>query len=130
MKEVEWPGRRGDIVDALAYFATVTPDRLDDWPDLTHAVHSLVDDTFWDLYYEEGNETCHPANSIGQILRDHDEVDAIAATLDPLLTVLRDLGPVQPDPEYLAHPRWPDVATAAKAAHEVMRRGDVTARTA
>nr|WP_225954421.1 hypothetical protein [Kibdelosporangium phytohabitans] len=84
----------------------------------------MVDDTFWDLYYEEGNEQFNPANSIGRILRDHHEVDVIAAALDPLLAVLGDLGPVRPDPEYLAHPRWPDVAVTAAAAHLVLRGGD------
>jgi|SRR4051812_36106517 hypothetical protein len=128
MPEIEWPGRRGEIVDALQFFATIRTVSLQEQDqDFTNAVHALVDDTFWDLYYEEGNERFNPVASIGRILRDHHEVDLIAAVLDPLLTVLRDLGPVRPDPEYLAHPRWPDVATTAAAAHQALCRADKSA---
>jgi hypothetical protein len=125
MEEVEWPGRRGEIIDALEFFATVTPANLQSWDqDFRDAVDVLVDSTFWDLYDEEGTELFNPARFIGRILRDHHEVDVIAAVFDPLLTVLRDLGPVRPHPEYLAHPRWPDVAATAAAAHQVLCRGD------
>ncbi|GAB3911837.1 hypothetical protein GCM10029964_118580 [Kibdelosporangium lantanae] len=124
VEQVGWSGRRDDIVEALDALATITPDSPPRWPDFTNAIHWLVDDTSWDRYQELGDERFNPAAYVGPLLRDDHEVDVITAVLDPLLAVLRDLGPVRPDAEYLAHPRWPEVAATAAVAHQVLRRDD------
>ncbi|MFD1046221.1 hypothetical protein ACFQ1S_11955 [Kibdelosporangium lantanae] len=110
VEQVGWSGRRDDIVEALDALATITPDSPPRWPDFTNAIHWLVDDTSWDRYQELGDERFNPAAYVGPLLRDDHEVDVITAVLDPLLAVLRDLGPVRPDAEYLArsstHAGW------------------------
>jgi hypothetical protein len=50
MTTVAWPGRRGDVINSLFILMTLTTRSVESWPDLTAAVHWLVDDTFWDLY--------------------------------------------------------------------------------
>ncbi|MEU6073881.1 hypothetical protein [Micromonospora sp. NPDC047074] len=55
---------------------------------LTEAVHWLIDDTFWDQR--------HPRHDIGTILASTSEADAIAATLEPLIAILDELGPTAP----------------------------------
>ncbi|MGW6443862.1 SCO4402 family protein [Lentzea sp. NPDC055074] len=112
MAELRSPGIRADIVAALDVLVTVTPETVERWPGLTEAVHWLVDDTFWD----EGDV----AESIGWTLRDMREVVAIRALLVPLLVVLDELGPHEPDPAYLRHPRWPDVRVAAGDARRLL----------
>ncbi|MFS8104643.1 hypothetical protein LFM09_46830 [Lentzea alba] len=112
MTELEAPDRRGDIIDALDVLMTITPETVERWPGLTEAVHWLVDDTFWDQR--------DAAESIGWTLRDEQEVTAIKAVLAPLLAVLDELGPVEPDPAYLRHPSWPDVRTTAANAHRLL----------
>ncbi|GAA3845123.1 hypothetical protein GCM10022243_09260 [Saccharothrix violaceirubra] len=111
--EIRYPGRRGDVVEALALFVALTPENVAHRPgDLDDAVHWLVDDTFWDLH--------DVADSIGFLLRDKREVAVIEAVLDPLLAVLGALGPVRPDVEYFCHERWPDVVAAAANAHRLL----------
>jgi hypothetical protein len=114
MTELESPGTRSGIIEALDVLATVTPEDTERWPDLTAAVHWLVDDTLWDQF--------DVAESIGWTLRDEQEVAAIRAVLDPLLAVLDALGPLAPDPSYLRHRSWPDVRAAAGNAHRVLTR--------
>ena len=114
MTELRSPGRRGDLIVALDVLATLSPARVEQWPGLTEAVHWLVDDTAWDEY--------DVAGSIGWSLRDEQEVVVIRAVLAPLLVVLDDLGPTEPDSAYLVHPRWPDVRTAAGSAHRMLTR--------
>ena len=112
MTELGAPGLRADLVVALDVLMTLTPQTVERWPGLTEAVHWLVDDTWWDQR--------DVAESIGWMLRDEQEVAVIRAVLDPLLTVLGDLGPIEPDPAYLLHRRWPDVRAAAANAHRVL----------
>jgi len=112
MVELKSPGMRGDIIVALDVLVTRTPETIKQWPGLTEAVHWLVDDTFWDMQDVTG--------SIGWMLLDEREVAAIKAVLVPLLAVLDELGPHEPDPEYLRHLRWPDVRTAAGNAHRAL----------
>lgn len=121
--DVGLPGRRADIINALTVLATVTPATLHQWPGLTEAVHWLVDDTGWDLYYDTGQERFNPARAIGDFFRDGNEVAAIDAVLVPLLGVLDELGPLQADTEYLDHQLWPEVAAAAHSAHTLLSSG-------
>lgn len=112
MGEVEWPGRRCDVIEALRVLATATPETLRCWPGLTEAVHWLIDDTCWDFL--------SPAEVIGQILVDHHEVDKINAVLGPFLAVIDEVEPSSDDDDYLSHPRWPVIADGARAALDLL----------
>jgi hypothetical protein len=92
---------------------TLTTRSVESWPGLTEAVHWLVDDTGWDF---------HPPHDgdVGTILASRDEVDAVTATLEPLLAILDELGPFAADSDYLNHPRWNQVAQVATNAHQLM----------
>ncbi|WP_143591748.1 SCO4402 family protein [Thermoactinospora rubra] len=82
------------------------------WPDLTNAVHWLIDDPFLDH---------RPARFwIPDVFWDEREADAVQAAADALLLVLDDLGPHEPDSAYLDHPSWPQVVRAAGMALRVM----------
>ncbi|MFD0202931.1 MULTISPECIES: SCO4402 family protein [Saccharothrix] len=121
VEDVRYPGLRGDVTDALKLFAELDREAVEQRVgDLTNAVHWLVDDTFWDM--RDASE------DIGYRLRDHQEVAAIKAVLDPLLVVLDELGPVAPDVDYLDHRRWPEVVTSARAAHRLLVANDEAAR--
>ncbi|MEV0000693.1 hypothetical protein AB0H28_00195 [Micromonospora sp. NPDC050980] len=109
---IAWPGRRADIITALALLATLRPHALTSWPGLTEAVHWLLDDTFWDQ--------CRPHGDIGTILASAEEADAITATLGPLSVILDELGPAAADDDYLTHPGWREVTHAAIHAHQLM----------
>lgn len=111
MSDISLPGRRRDITTALGVLVDLRPGSTD-WPGLTEAVHWLIDDTWWD---EHG-----PHGDVGTLLRDGREAKAITATLTPLLAVLDDLGPAANDDDYLAHPRWRDVVTAAGNAYRLL----------
>ncbi|MEU1687864.1 hypothetical protein [Micromonospora sp. NPDC005707] len=112
MTTIAWPGRRADIIDALAVLATLRPPAPTSWPGLTDAVHWLIDDTFWDQR--------QPGSDIGTILGSAEEADAITATLHPLTAILDELGPTAADDEYLTHPRWHEVIHTATHAHQLM----------
>jgi hypothetical protein len=112
--ELGAPGLRAGLVEALDALMMLTPQTVGRWPGLTEAVHWLVDDTWWDQR--------DVAESIGWMVRDEQEVAVIRAVLDPLLAVLDDLGPLEPDSEYLRHRRWPDVRDAAANAHRTLTR--------
>ncbi|GAB7045541.1 SCO4402 family protein [Catenuloplanes indicus] len=112
MTIVVLPGRRADIIDALSVLAKLRPHETGRWPGLTEAVHWIIDDTLWDQY--------HPRHDIGTILVSAAEAAAVSATLDHLMVVLDELGPMAADDDYLAHPRWHEVAHAAADAHRLM----------
>lgn len=68
---IEWPDRREDVLKALDVLASIPPalgasGSDPRWPDMTNAVHWLVDDTGWD----HGDSV---EQSIGTILRDKRE---------------------------------------------------------
>lgn len=81
---VAWPGRCEDVLAALEVLAAEQPE-LDGsgwdprWPNLTEAVHWLVDDTFWDVH--------DPGASIGTILRDEREADAVREVGNAVVSV-------------------------------------------
>jgi hypothetical protein len=106
------------VIQALALLAsgppTNAPKGFDDrWPDLTNAIHWLVDDTWWDQH--------DPAESLGDLLRDDTEVEAINAVLVPLLEVLNRLGSSAPDYRYFSDEHWGDVRKQARIAVELLR---------
>lgn len=72
--DVAWSDRREDVLSALRVLAAEPPvldneSRDTRRPDLTNAVHWLIDDTSWDLQ--------DPVTSIGTILRNGHEADAV-----------------------------------------------------
>ena len=112
--EPAWKDRRLDVIAALDRLATITLANANDGPDLSSAVHWLVDDTFWDQH--------SPAEEIGLLVRDQAEADAVTTVLDPLLSVLDELGPIRADKEFLQHPLWPEVARSAADARDRLTR--------
>jgi hypothetical protein len=108
---VAWPGRRSDVVNALQILGTARPRELSRWPGLDEAVHWLVDDTWWDHQEPAGD---------GTILHDDHEAAAITAVLGPLVAILDEIGPDEDDDVYLVHPRWEQVADAARHAHRLL----------
>ncbi|MEV4802860.1 hypothetical protein AB0K18_22865 [Nonomuraea sp. NPDC049421] len=84
-------------------------------PDLTAAVHWLIDDTFIDQ---------HGARAlISHLFVDQREADLVQTVVDALLRVLDDLGPTAPDNAYLDHPEWINVLNSAGAAYLALSSG-------
>ncbi|MFI7419551.1 hypothetical protein [Nonomuraea sp. NPDC049684] len=114
VQPVQWPERRKDVLESLrALSDREYQDRH--WrsgkgsPDLTAAVHWLIDDTFIDQ---------HAARAlIPHLLIDHREAELVQAVVDALLQVLDHLGPTAPDNAYLDHPGWINVLNSAGAAY-------------
>lgn len=107
---VAWPGRREDVLDALRLLAAEPPEldgtgRDARWPNLTDAVHWLVDDTAWDFH--------DPRESIGTILRNDREVDAVGAVVTAVCAVSDRQGPTAPDASWYGDRDWPDVRRLA-----------------
>ncbi|MFI7452203.1 hypothetical protein ACIBQX_32230 [Nonomuraea sp. NPDC049714] len=111
---LKWPERREDVLEALR--ALGDRDYQDQhwrsgkgWPDLTSAVHWLIDDTFIDQ---------HGARAlIPHLFLDQREADLVQVVADALLLVLDDLGPTAPDNAYLDHRGWTNVLNSAGAAY-------------
>lgn len=106
--------RRQGVVDAMEALAGFTPANVNGWPDLSGTVQVLLTDTWWDRF--------DPAESLGELLRDETEVAAVRAMVTPLLEVLESFNTATPDETYLTHPRWPEVAEKARAAHRVLAK--------
>ncbi|WP_157695291.1 SCO4402 family protein [Nakamurella panacisegetis] len=113
-QEVAWTGRRLDVIAALDRLATINHANVSDWPDLTNAVHWLIDDTWWDHH--------PPEEEIGLILRDQTEAASISLVVEAVLVVLGDVPVGSPDRDCLDHPRWDDVASLAVASRDLMAR--------
>ncbi|HET7489286.1 MAG TPA: hypothetical protein VFJ85_15245 [Acidimicrobiales bacterium] len=112
--DVAWPDRREDVAIALDVLAGEPPSLLRNGrdprkPDVTDAVHWLVDDTGWD--------SRSPAESVGLILRDDAEAGAIAKVVAAIVEVSRRQGATAPDAAWFADEAWPRVR--ASAAHAV-----------
>jgi len=118
---VTWPDRRADVIVGLEALAAAPP-MLDgsqlnpQWPDLTNAVHWVVDDTWWDRQ--------DPAGSVGSILRDETEATTIRAVVELILRVSERQGPTAPDTSWFADPEWPLVRQRALVASELMHEND------
>ncbi|MGW0807211.1 SCO4402 family protein [Nonomuraea sp. NPDC002799] len=119
-QRVRWPEQREDAIEALR--ALGDRDYQDQhwrsgkgWPDLTAAVHWLIDDTFID---QRGAQALIP-----HLFLDQREAGLVQLVVDALLRVLDDLGPAAPDIAYLDHPGWIDVLGTAAAAHAALSSG-------
>ena len=87
------------------------------WPDLTNAVHWVVDDTWWD---DED-----PSDSIGSILVDEEEAEAMRAVVREIVGVSeRQAVAGSSDRAWLGDDRWPHVRAAARDAAALIRRND------
>ena len=115
---VLWPDRRADVLaglDVLAAAPVASDPGLDGrWPDLTNAVHWVVDDTFWDRQ--------DPAASIGTLLISAEEAEAVAAVVREVVSVSDRQGPEASDRAWLDDEAWPRVRAAAEQALSIMRR--------
>ena len=103
--------RRQDVLAALGLLAADVPEldgaRRDTrrWPDLTAAIHWLVDDTAWDAH--------DPAESIGTILHDDTEADAVRAVVTAIVAVSDRHGATAPDASWYGDQSWSEVRRLA-----------------
>ncbi|OXM43049.1 SCO4402 family protein [Amycolatopsis alba] len=111
--DVARPERREDVLSALRVLAA-EPLVLDGaggdarWPGLTDAVHWLVDDTPWDLV--------DPITSIGTILRDDHEANAVREVVAAIISVSARQGSMSSDAAWFGDSGWREVRrTAADA---------------
>lgn len=116
--DVEWPDRRADVLAALDCLASAPPGLSGDeadprWPDLTNAVHWLVDDTWWDQR--------DPVADMGLILANESEADAIRAAVAALLTVARRTGATAADRVWFGDPSWGVVRELSARAGQILR---------
>jgi hypothetical protein len=116
VEEVRFPYMRADVVDAIELLSTLPLDEPIAWHDLTEAVHGVVDDTYWDRR--------SPKESVGVLLRDDEEAEAVQAVVTPLLAILGELGPTAPDDLYFAHPSWDEVRHASSQALRLLKSND------
>ncbi|WP_427886938.1 SCO4402 family protein [Kribbella sp. GL6] len=97
--DVQWPARRRDVIEALDVLASEPPTtdgagHDPRWPDVTNAVHWLVDDTFWDIH--------DPADSIGTILRDQREAVVVRRVVAAVVAVSERQGATSTDARWFA----------------------------
>lgn len=119
---VEFPAMRYEVVQALATLADPDYqrrawlekrfDRPGSYEDLNMNVHTLYDDT---------EVLPNPRDSIGTILTDGPEIEALEALAVPYSVLLDRLGDAEPS-QYLNAPEWPDVIRAASVALASMVR--------
>src|SRR4051794_29501147 len=109
---VEWPDRRGDVVAALCALESepvLSDEGFDQrWPDITNAVHWLVDDTGWD--------SRPPEESIGELLRHGEEAKAVRKVVDLVVAVSQRVGATASDAAWCSDAPWPSLQDAALAA--------------
>lgn len=120
-----WPDRRSDVLSGLDTLAaappTLRPGQSDPrWPDVTNAVHWLLDDTWWDHH--------SPEDSVGILLMDKGEAAAVAEVVRVLVEVSDRCGPVADDSLWFSDRAWPELRRAAAHAADLLRRSDGRAR--
>jgi hypothetical protein len=125
--EIEWPNRRAGVIEALdvlesdpATLLTRSPDGVLPYPSLTDAVHWLVDDTSWDHH--------DPSESVGTILSNLEEADAITSVVKAIVRISGRQGATASDAVWLADSEWQVVRESARVATELLRRGDEAQR--
>ncbi len=116
--DVKWPDRRADVLtalDVLAAGSTQVDAAGSDmrWPDLTNAIHWLVDDTWWDKI--------DPAESIGTLLHSTAEANAIRSVVTAVMAVAERQGTDSADSLWFGDPAWPTVQALAREAARIMR---------
>lgn len=111
---IAFPDRRQDLLNALGLLAADVPELDGDgwdttrWPDLTAAVHWLVDDTAWDVH--------DPVESIGTVLHNDVEADAVRAVVTAVVAVSDRQGATAPDASWYGDQTWPEVRRLATQA--------------
>jgi hypothetical protein len=114
----EW-SQRLDVLEALDFLSTSVPPLGADgrdhrWPNLTEAVHWLIDDTGWD--------TRDPAEDVGRILQSGTEADAIRDVVAAVMGVHDRQGAEATDAAWYGDPAWTEVRRLASIAAEVLER--------
>ena len=106
-----YPDRREDVLNALGLLATEVSQlngaeqESTRWPDLTAAVHWFVDDTAWDVH--------DSAESVGAILRDDVEADAMRAVVAAVIAVSDRQGVTASEASWYGDQTWPNVRRLA-----------------
>jgi len=114
---VKWPDRRGDVLNGLDTLAEEPPRLAGDepdprWPDVTNAIHWVLDDTWWDQR--------DPREDIGDLLRDEREAEAVERVVRAIVTVAgRQAG--RSDAHWFGDPDWPRVRDLAAHAAVMLR---------
>jgi len=116
--DVDWPDRRLDVLAALDCLAAASPELgssgMDQrWPDLTNAVHWLIDDTWWDH--------TDPSGDVGTILASEAEADAVRSVVAVLLQVAERQGADGSDSAWFRDHAWSTVRQFSSSAADVMR---------
>jgi hypothetical protein len=116
--EIAWADRRSDVLNALDVLASEPPSLTSDqsdprWPDLTNSVHWLVDDTSWDHN--------NPRESIGTLLRDDNEANAVEQLVNAIVTVSERQGPTASDAQWFRDTDWRQVRRLAAQAAATLR---------
>ena len=111
--DVAWSERREDVISALGVLAAERPTldgagRDTRFPDLTNAVHWLVDDTAWDSE--------DPVTSVGTILRNSVEADAIRSVVAAVVAVSDRQGAAAADAAWFGDGDWREVRRLAAEA--------------
>jgi hypothetical protein len=113
---VEWPEFRRDL---LAGLDTLAGEPLEGFGVegtlLESAVHAVVDDTGWDL------PGADPEQSIGTILVNQAEADAVRLVVAAVCRVSDRQGPAAPDSAWFADEEWPLVRRMAAVAGSTLR---------
>lgn len=86
------------------------------WPDLRNAVHWVVDDTWWDHQ--------NAADSIGTILLDQSEAEAVAAVVSLVVGVSERQGSTATDALWFADPAWSELREASADAARLLRSNE------
>jgi hypothetical protein len=115
MEVLKYPDWRENIVAGLEFFASRTF-ASQEWPDVTNAVHWIIDDTSWDKH--------PPRDDLGILIWNDEEATAVHAVVRLLLACLDEMTSDVPDFVYFAHPRAAAVRAASKSAVFLMRRND------
>jgi len=117
---VQWPDKRGDVLNGLDLLAAerVLDDRGQDprWPNLTNAIHWVVDDTWWDH--------SDPSESVGTILVDLAEAQAVAAVVALVVDVSQRHAAEATDAAWYSDVAWAQVRQAASDAAAMLQRND------
>jgi len=104
-------------LDALATPPLLSNEGWDQrWPDLTNAIHWVVDDTWWDY--------TDPAESVGELLVNEAEAQALAEVVALVVAVGEAVGAEASDAAWASHPSWPRLQRAAASAAALLRRSE------
>jgi hypothetical protein len=113
---VEWPEFRRDLLTGLDTLAGEPAEGFGvEGTLLESAVHAVVDDTGWDL------PGADPEQSIGTILVNQAEADAVRPVIAAVCRVSDRQGPTAPDAAWFADEEWPLVRRLAAVAGSTLR---------